>query len=210
MKVILLLFLASTHARRRPAPSANKLASDAANKEITFIEHGDVNVFLSSGIKFLFFGAEWCPMTQKMDPKYLAAEKQLKGEFNGMKKVECSVHEDFCVSTYGTSDGYPTINMYQDGVFIQEFPDANETNALVSWVRTSVKEYRARKAAETEEEERFDVHRTLIDERDGGISTWFGVYVGVMALVLFGLYRYWNRRGRRAPVIVSIRNSKNY
>lgn len=101
----------------------------AIMQSIRFVPHNDVAAFLSSGgVKLLFFGAEWCKFTQRFDPQYAAAEKNLlsrhrlsEKSFFGMGKVECSVNQTFCMHTHKITEGYPTTNLYIDGAFVEEF-----------------------------------------------------------------------------------------
>lgn len=130
-------------------------ASKEANKHIKHVDHEEIQVFLKTGLKILFFGARWCKYTQHFDPKYLAATRKLEEmgynhynyPFFDISKVECSHNEDFCRYTHKIEEGYPTINVFIDGKFVEEYPGADEIEPFIAYVTKKVDEHKSREEA---------------------------------------------------------------
>ncbi|KAJ3080270.1 hypothetical protein HK102_003179 [Quaeritorhiza haematococci] len=142
---------------------ARQRAADAADKEIDFISMEDLAPSIQKGgVWLVFFGAHWCPYTQRFTPKWLEVQKLVKanGLLNGrefyMRKLECSVNEDFC-STANHIDGYPTVILYKNGVRVEEYPDPDEVNYVYNYIYRQVlaldQENAAKAAAEQKQEQ---------------------------------------------------------
>ncbi|KAI9207822.1 uncharacterized protein BJ171DRAFT_491607 [Polychytrium aggregatum] len=128
---------------------SRKSAAEAADLEIDFIDHDKVNATLHNGkgITALMFGAKWCAFTQRFTPKWLEVQKAVKaqgidkGNFQ-MFKVECSIDEPFCTVQYNIA-GYPTVLFYRDGLLQGEYPDDDEPEVLLRYIKKQVSSYDA-------------------------------------------------------------------
>lgn len=124
--------------------SLRKHTADEADKHITFITHPQLDAQLHLGTWIIFYGANWCKFTQKFTPHYLAVQDhitQLNINMNNtvfhMRKVECSVDEQYCTQRQGVS-GFPTVNLYRDGVKIEEYPHADEEAEFFEYVKVVI------------------------------------------------------------------------
>ncbi|KAI9341821.1 hypothetical protein DFJ73DRAFT_609538, partial [Zopfochytrium polystomum] len=106
---------------------ALRSAADEADKSIRHLAHADVPTTIAKGVHILFFGAVWCKYTQRFTPKWLEVQKEAdaKGwntvEGFGYFKVECSENESYCIQNHHTDTGYPTINLYVNGAYVEEY-----------------------------------------------------------------------------------------
>ncbi|KAJ3076587.1 hypothetical protein HDU98_002107 [Podochytrium sp. JEL0797] len=92
-----------------------------------------VAAFLRNGTHFLFFGAYYCPFTAEFNPIWLEIQKTFHRERwdeitnFGIAKIQCGDFEFFCSQKrFGNVDGYPTINKFIDGAFVEEVMDEND------------------------------------------------------------------------------------
>ncbi|KAI8616678.1 hypothetical protein BC830DRAFT_1117055 [Chytriomyces sp. MP71] len=102
-----------------------------ADSEIQHITPEEFTEWIATGTRFVFFGATYCPYTAEFNPLWLEIQRSFynlgwdKIPHFGMRKVACAGIEDFCGAQH-SMDGYPTVNLYEDGVFIEEIVDNNE------------------------------------------------------------------------------------
>ncbi|KAJ1565576.1 Thioredoxin domain-containing protein 5, partial [Cladochytrium tenue] len=144
----LLLEIPATCASPAPAPRLSpaekkriKAASEEADRDIRHVEHADVASALESGVHVVFFGATWCRYTQRFNPKWLQVQRQYDastwraGVKNfGIHKVECSHDEFFCTQNHHTENGYPTINLYVNGQFVEEYMGADDVEPMLHYI----------------------------------------------------------------------------
>ncbi|KAJ3017180.1 UNVERIFIED_CONTAM: hypothetical protein HDU68_011811 [Siphonaria sp. JEL0065] len=114
-----------------------KDAADKADLSITQLETTAVKAKTAQGTHLLFYGATYCPFTQKFTPKWLEFQNlyDSKPEWNALfsiYKVQCAPDEEFCVGE--GVDGYPTLFFYSDGVRLEEV----DTDFLVPSVEAFV------------------------------------------------------------------------
>ncbi|KAJ3321517.1 Thioredoxin domain-containing protein 5 [Blyttiomyces sp. JEL0837] len=137
---LLLSLLLITTVSSSPTPESLKELADQADKSIRFIKHEDVKEFVKLGVHLLFFGAAWCPHTRRFTPKWLKIQEEFDSrgwnqiEHFGIGKVECSVEEFVCNSPTHKVIGYPTLNLYINGTLIEEYPNEDETTAVLSYL----------------------------------------------------------------------------
>ncbi|KAJ3100034.1 hypothetical protein HK100_004792 [Physocladia obscura] len=56
-------------------------------------------------------------------------------------KVDCTgLNEAWCASKYGV-DAYPTINMYHNGKFVEEYTGDHEVNDIIAYIKSLVEKY---------------------------------------------------------------------
>ncbi|KNC98084.1 uncharacterized protein SPPG_06495 [Spizellomyces punctatus DAOM BR117] len=134
-----------------------KELADKADKEIMFLDHNVLDTVIQNEAWLVFYGANWCPYTQRFTPKWLEVQNrflQKKYADRGIHigKVECSIPDvyhgvaDFCTN-HGV-DGFPTVNVYINGTLIEEYPEADEIDPLMSYIDRLVVKYEEKKAAE--------------------------------------------------------------
>ncbi|EGF83656.1 hypothetical protein BATDEDRAFT_22535 [Batrachochytrium dendrobatidis JAM81] len=76
-----------------------------ADKSIEFILPSEFPVFMSRpGYQFIFYSATWCKYCKRHASDTLAY---------------CTNEEQFC--TTNSADGYPTMFLYKDGGFVEEY-----------------------------------------------------------------------------------------
>ncbi|KAJ3227924.1 hypothetical protein HDU81_006409 [Chytriomyces hyalinus] len=107
-----------------------------ADSEIEHVSKDDFTEWVKTGTKFLFLGATYCPYTAEFNPMWLQVQREVKKQGwdripdFGIRKVECAGIENFC--TGQRADGYPTINLYQNGVYIKEIVENEDVLPAVS------------------------------------------------------------------------------
>ncbi|KAJ3080269.1 Thioredoxin domain-containing protein 5 [Quaeritorhiza haematococci] len=129
--------------RRKSAEAKAQLKelAEAADKEIDFISQEDLDSTIQNGgVWLVFFGAKWCPFTQRFTPKWLEVQELVKA--NGLsklnlRKLECSINESFC-REHQAGD-YPTVNLYVDGKLVEEYPDVDEVENLYKYIEKQAK-----------------------------------------------------------------------
>ncbi|KAI9337669.1 hypothetical protein DFJ73DRAFT_779742 [Zopfochytrium polystomum] len=105
--------------------------ADEADKSIRRLPHHEVPSVIASGVHILFFGAVWCKYTQRFTPKWLAVQQKAdangwnKADGFGYYKVECSEDEE---------SGYPTINLYVDGAYYEEYLGADDVDPTLDYL----------------------------------------------------------------------------
>ncbi|KAL5033563.1 hypothetical protein BDEG_21567 [Batrachochytrium dendrobatidis JEL423] len=97
-----------------------------ADKSIEFILPSEFPVFMSRpGYQFIFYSATWCKYCKRLTPKWLKLQKRIVNEQSlvdanlHMAKIDCTNEEQFC--TTNSADGYPTMFLYKDGGFVEEY-----------------------------------------------------------------------------------------
>ncbi|KAI8830879.1 hypothetical protein BJ741DRAFT_618153 [Chytriomyces cf. hyalinus JEL632] len=107
-----------------------------ADSEIEHVSQDAFTEWVKTGTKFLFLGATYCPYTAEFNPMWLQVQKEVKKQGwdkipdFGIRKVECAGIENFCTNQF--ADGYPTINLYQNGVYIKEIVENEDVLPAVS------------------------------------------------------------------------------
>ncbi|KAJ3087727.1 hypothetical protein HK102_010427 [Quaeritorhiza haematococci] len=138
----------AVHADPNPKPNY-KEEYEQAEPLIHFIEQAEFANTVKdptngAGTWFVFFGAYWCPHCQRLTPKWLKLQKaaetdpELKGLLH-VKKVECTRNEDLCEGDE-VIEGYPTLKLYQNGKFVEEFPQQLSLTAetLIDYAKSKV------------------------------------------------------------------------
>ncbi|TPX69427.1 hypothetical protein SpCBS45565_g02400 [Spizellomyces sp. 'palustris'] len=131
--------------------------ADKADKEIMFLDHNVLDTVIQNEAWLVFYGANWCAYTQRFTPKWLQVQNrvlQKKYPDRGVHiaKVECSIPnvyhgvDDFCAN-HGAEE-VPTVNVYINGKLIEEYPEPNEIDPLMSYIDGLVVKYEEKKAAE--------------------------------------------------------------
>ncbi|KAI9102410.1 hypothetical protein DFS34DRAFT_390539 [Phlyctochytrium arcticum] len=133
-------------------------AADEADEQLFFLDEKTLPEQASTDTWLLFYGAKWCIWTQRLTPKWLqvqaaAKEYALDGRGVHLAKVECSVPgetghsaSDFCQISRNITQGFPTLNLYVNGQFVEEYPYENEPEAILQYLnRTASKYGRAKK-----------------------------------------------------------------
>ncbi|KAI8908066.1 hypothetical protein EDD86DRAFT_208811 [Gorgonomyces haynaldii] len=116
---------------------------DNADKQIRFLKLDEIKPKIQTGAWMLFFGAHWCVNTARWTPKYLEAQKRVdqEGIKVNMAKIECSADgEQFCTQNFKV-DGFPTMLAYIDGQLKEEYPDSDEVEPFVEYLRKLSQEY---------------------------------------------------------------------
>ncbi|KAJ3295800.1 hypothetical protein HDU79_008327 [Rhizoclosmatium sp. JEL0117] len=103
---------------------AKSLAADA---KIEKLNQTQVEAYIANGTHFIFFGAYYCPYTAEFNPIWLDIQTTYYSQgWNalpnfGIKKIQCGDIEEFCSQPkLGSAEGYPTINLFKDGKFVEE------------------------------------------------------------------------------------------
>ncbi|KAJ3203153.1 Thioredoxin domain-containing protein 5 [Entophlyctis luteolus] len=113
--------------------------ADLADLTIRQLNKSDVADTIKDGSTLLFFGANYCPYTQKYTPKWLDFQTlyDVTPEWNRrfrMYKIQCADQEEFCVNM--GVDGYPTLFVFHNGQLISEID--------VDWIKKGVQAELAR------------------------------------------------------------------
>ena len=115
-------------------------AAETADKSLRFLALDKVEDKLkSSRLLLLFFGANWCSNTARFTPKYKVVQDEIDklpriSESFEMYKIECTTdQEKYCVERFAL-EGYPTVFLFQNGVFKLEFPGPDESDALQKFI----------------------------------------------------------------------------
>lgn len=128
-----------------------KDASVAADKDIRFVDVNDIQTKIANGVSVLFFGAQWCIFTQRFTPKWLEVqklvdEKKYTEKSFTMAKIDCTDTTanrgvlGECTSDYNI-EAFPTMNLYINGEFIEEYPLSDEVEPLFEYIKRIVTEY---------------------------------------------------------------------
>ncbi|KAJ3082977.1 hypothetical protein HDU99_000998 [Rhizoclosmatium hyalinum] len=123
---------------RKAQRKALKKASAEADKQIRQLDHSLVAETINKSNTILFFGATYCPFTHRFTPKWLEFQQlydsndKWKHSF-AIFKVQCAHDESFCIGM-GTSDGYPTIYAYHNGIRVEEFDTDWDLAGWANWL----------------------------------------------------------------------------
>lgn len=115
-------------------------AAETADKSLRFLALDKVEDKLkTSRLLLLFFGANWCSNTARFTPKYKVVQDEIDklpriSDSFEMYKIECTTdQEKYCVERFAL-EGYPTLFLFQNGVFKLEFPGPDEAEALQKFI----------------------------------------------------------------------------
>ncbi|KAI8840119.1 hypothetical protein BJ741DRAFT_597994 [Chytriomyces cf. hyalinus JEL632] len=120
-------------AKKRLRKEKIKALADLSDESIRHLPMSDVNATISNGTHLIFYGANYCPYTQKYTPLWLEFQKLYdqtpiwQSQFT-IHKVQCAEDENFCVDM--GVDGYPTVFMFRNGVLMEEM-DTDDMSASV-------------------------------------------------------------------------------
>ncbi|KAJ3048813.1 hypothetical protein HK097_010181 [Rhizophlyctis rosea] len=150
----LLALFTPLHAKKLTPEEKQHLKDEmhAADKKIHFIKESQVDVVTrESGVKVVFFGAQWCRYTQAFTPKWLEVQQQVDEDqerFGNvrMAKVDCTeTYKDpnsLCHKTYQKYEGFPTVLIWVDGTPKGEYPDEDEAPKLLNYIKSIASSYR--------------------------------------------------------------------
>ena len=102
---------------------------------------------VGSGTWAVEFYAPWCPHCKRYAPELKKAadqlinREQMSQKFSfGMAKVDCDTNVKLCDDM--KVEGFPTVNLYVDGKFIEEFLGDRTAAATVEWAHVQAKKYK--------------------------------------------------------------------
>ncbi|CAG8486626.1 578_t:CDS:10 [Cetraspora pellucida] len=113
------------------------LITRVLGSEVISLEASTFNQTISKGNWFVDFFAPWCPHCQVLEPIFskLAAEHgdSFESKDFHLAKVDylCELHE---------VEGYPTLNLYKNGVKIDGYLRARDFNSLLEYAKTKSEE----------------------------------------------------------------------
>ncbi|KAJ3206953.1 hypothetical protein HDU82_004198 [Entophlyctis luteolus] len=117
-----------------------KKIADEADKTINHLKPGefkDQKVVLP-GDWLLFFGSVKCPHCQKLTPEFLKYQDRKQEEYKKlnlrMAKVECTELSDVCTQLEPSLKWYPTLRIYKDGVFHEEYDGEDDIKLIEEFV----------------------------------------------------------------------------
>ncbi|KAJ3099732.1 hypothetical protein HK100_004845 [Physocladia obscura] len=144
--VIAAIATSSTLAASSPIPSVfdpnqelieRKIKADNADKTINHLKQGEfVNQkVIPKGDWLLFFGSVTCPHCQLLTPEFLKFQNKRQDEYKKLDlriaKVECSIEfKDECRDLDPPLKWYPTIRIYRDGKFFEEYDGEDEIDLI--------------------------------------------------------------------------------
>ncbi|KAI8898579.1 thioredoxin-like protein [Globomyces pollinis-pini] len=109
-----------------------------ADQSINFILPENLDNFIATGTKLVFFGARWCKYCKRLNPRWLKVQvqieegkttkKKIMGKDIAVGKVDCTDVEDFCQQHH--ADGFPTIFLYNNGKLIEEYTGEHKAMAI--------------------------------------------------------------------------------
>ncbi|KAI9328089.1 hypothetical protein BDR26DRAFT_1012490 [Obelidium mucronatum] len=110
-----------------------KETADEADLSIRQLHTTKVISTTAQGRHVLFYGANYCPFTQRFTPQWLEFQElyDSKSDWKSLftiYKVQCAEDENFCIDQ--GVDGYPTLFPYSDGLRLDEI----DTDYLVESV----------------------------------------------------------------------------
>ncbi|KAI8616681.1 hypothetical protein BC830DRAFT_177314 [Chytriomyces sp. MP71] len=124
-------------ARKRKRKEKLKAAADEADAMIRHLNPVKVGETLRNGTFALFFGASYCPLTQRYTPKWLDFQHLYDVTLAWhvhftIYKIQCADDEQFCVDM--GVDGYPTILLWRDGRLLAEWDTDEVVRDAVAFV----------------------------------------------------------------------------
>ncbi|KAJ3066597.1 hypothetical protein HDU98_010108 [Podochytrium sp. JEL0797] len=118
-----------------------KAKADEADKSINHVsadQFTNNTTITAGGDWLLFFGSVKCPHCQKLTPQFLKFQQKKEKEYAAknfkMAKVECTQLKDICTSAVPEIIFYPTLRIFKDGKFHQEFQGDDEIDLIETWV----------------------------------------------------------------------------
>ncbi|KAJ3237863.1 hypothetical protein HDU81_008772 [Chytriomyces hyalinus] len=114
-----------------------KALADLSDETIRHLSMSDVHATISNGTHLIFYGANYCPYTQKYTPLWLEFQKLYdltpiwQSHFT-IYKVQCAEDENFCVDM--GVDGYPTVLMFRNGVLMEEMDTDDMSGSVQSFI----------------------------------------------------------------------------
>ncbi|KAI8826812.1 uncharacterized protein EV422DRAFT_511512 [Fimicolochytrium jonesii] len=134
-----------------------KRLADEADKSIFFIKGQVGEALREADTWILFYGASWCPYTQRFTPKWLKVQQEFEARNYTssnvhIAKIECSINGDRDSNSHlcevDDVDAYPTILLFVDGKRVEEYMGQDEVNDVLKYVEAQV--VARRKLDETE------------------------------------------------------------
>ncbi|KAL2911719.1 hypothetical protein HK105_208820 [Polyrhizophydium stewartii] len=123
-----------------------------ADKSIDFVTTDQLHTFLTSGKRFVFYGATWCKFCKRLTPKWLKLQQYIKatkpfpkGVDFKLGKVDCTNHEEFCALNH--ADAYPTLLLYNEGEIVEEYTGEQKVKDMLKYLTDKIDylEYKAAK-----------------------------------------------------------------
>ncbi|KAJ3408946.1 hypothetical protein CcCBS67573_g03609 [Chytriomyces confervae] len=124
-------------AKKRLRKEKIKALADLSDESIRHLPMSDVNATISNGTHLIFYGANYCPYTQKYTPLWLEFQQLYdrtptwQSQFT-IHKVQCAEDENFCVDM--GVDGYPTVLMFRNGVLVEEMDTDDMSGSVQSFI----------------------------------------------------------------------------
>ncbi|KAJ3265289.1 hypothetical protein HDU77_005734 [Chytriomyces hyalinus] len=124
-------------AKKRLRKEKIKALADLSDESIRHLPMPDVNATISNGTHLIFYGANYCPYTQKYTPLWLEFQQLYdrtptwQSQFT-IHKVQCAEDENFCVDM--GVDGYPTVLMFRNGVLVEEMDTDDMSGSVQSFI----------------------------------------------------------------------------
>ncbi|KAI8906338.1 thioredoxin-like protein [Gorgonomyces haynaldii] len=101
---------------------------------IQFIKPSEFKEFVSSGTRFVFFGATWCKYCKRLSPRWLRLQESIKKSSKmqsydlKLAKLDCTEEHEFC-EMHG-APAYPTLMLYHNGRFEEEYTGDHQTKQM--------------------------------------------------------------------------------
>ncbi|KAI8615790.1 thioredoxin-like protein [Chytriomyces sp. MP71] len=134
--VALILVLATTaSALQKLTPEQVDERARKADEEIWHLGKGTFEERMAQGTWLVYYGTTWCKFCKRLTPRWL----RMQQEFSNQKlhntgflvsKVDCTgANEAWCAKSFKV-DAYPTINLYHNGKFVEEYTGNHEVRVF--------------------------------------------------------------------------------
>ena len=99
------------------------------------------NNLVKNSITLVAFVAPWCGHCQALHPKWSMLKKMMKRFVTEKKLVLATVEEKYIndVNIKSEISGFPTIKLYKDGEYKDEYNGPRELPALYNYIKTNIK-----------------------------------------------------------------------